>query len=97
MNTLMNITICPSCGSPNIHRQEGEVTGTYHGQSYVIPSVSFYACADCGEKVYDREAMRTIERSSPVFQQRVSSRRSGTPKKLRISAKKKIRQTVVVP
>ena len=80
MNTIINITVCPSCGSDNIHRQEGAVTGMYHGQLYVIPSISFYECPDCGEKIYDREAMRAIERSSP-------SKHSGSAKKVSISKK----------
>jgi YgiT-type zinc finger domain-containing protein len=96
MNTIINITICPSCGSQKIHRQECDVTGNYHGQSYIIPAVSFYECPDCGEKVYDREAMRKIERYSPAFQKRGVSKRPLSQKKLSVLEKKKRQDAIVI-
>jgi len=41
---------------------------------YTVEELEFYECPDCGEKVYDRDAMRTIEANSPAFA------KTGTPK-----------------
>ena len=42
-------------------------TGKYHGQAYSVPRLEFHECPACGEKVYDREAMRKIEAHSPAL------------------------------
>ncbi len=42
-------------------------TGEYQGQPYSVENLRFHECPDCGEKVYDREAMRAIEAASPAF------------------------------
>ncbi len=65
---MLNITICPSCGSGNIRKVRRTWRGEFQGQRYSVPSLEFYECPDCGEKVYDREAMRKIEAHSPAFQ-----------------------------
>jgi YgiT-type zinc finger domain-containing protein len=70
MNTL-TITVCPSCGSPKIKKVRRNWTGTYQGQPYCVPSLEFYDCPACGEKVYDREAMRRIEEHRPAAAARV--------------------------
>ena len=62
------ITVCPSCGSAKIRKARRTWTGEYKGQRYTVPDLEFHECADCGEKVYDREAMRKIESHSPAFQ-----------------------------
>jgi hypothetical protein len=41
--------------------------GEYQSKKYSVPSLSFYECLSCGEKVYDREAMRRIEERSPAL------------------------------
>lgn len=64
---MLTITVCPSCGSKKIKRVRREWTGEYEGQSYTVPRLEFHECPDCGEKVYDREAMRQIESHSPAF------------------------------
>jgi YgiT-type zinc finger domain-containing protein len=66
MKTL-RITVCPSCGSPKIKKVRRNWSGTYQGHSYTVPSLEFYECPACGEKVYDRQAMREIEARSPAF------------------------------
>jgi YgiT-type zinc finger domain-containing protein len=40
---------------------------SYKGQTYAVPRVEFYECPNCGEKVYDREAMLKIEACSPAY------------------------------
>lgn len=64
---MVKITICPSCGSSRIKGVRQNWTGEFQGQSYTVPNLEFYECGDCGEKIYDREAMRKIEAHSPAF------------------------------
>jgi len=67
MNRMLQITACPSCGSTKIKKVRRDWSGEFHGQSYTVPALEFYECPDCGEKVYDRDAMRKIEEHSPAF------------------------------
>ena len=64
---MLTITSCPSCGSKKIKRLRRDWSGDFQGQAYTVPNLDYYACPDCGEKVYDREAMRQIEARSPAF------------------------------
>lgn len=64
---MIQITICPSCGSDRIKKVQKDWTGKFRGQFYTIPSLEFYECSDCSEKIYDRQAMRRIETYSPAF------------------------------
>ena len=64
---MRTITACPSCGSEKIKKVRREWTGQYKGQTYSVENLEFHECPDCGEKVYDREAMKRIEASSPAF------------------------------
>jgi len=61
------ITICPSCGSKKIAKTKRDWRGELHGQFYSVPLLEFYECPDCGEKIYDRHAMRKIEAYSPAY------------------------------
>lgn len=67
MNEKLDIKTCPTCGSDKIQRVVCDVTRKYQGQTYIIPSLEFYDCSNCGEKVYDREAMLKIEAYSPAY------------------------------
>lgn len=64
---MMRIRICPSCGSDKIKGVHRNWTGQFQGQSYGVPGLEFHECLDCGERVYEREAMRMIESHSPAF------------------------------
>ncbi len=64
---MIQITICPSCGSDKIKRVQQDWTDEFKGKTYTVPDLEFYACPDCGEKVYDPQAMRKIEAHSPAF------------------------------
>jgi YgiT-type zinc finger domain-containing protein len=64
---MINITSCPSCGSDKIKRVQRNCTREFQGQTYTVPNLEFHECPDCGEKVYDRQAMRKIEAHSPAF------------------------------
>ena len=58
---MIQITICPSCGSDKIKKMQHDWTGKFQGRSYTVPSLEFYECPDCGERIYDRQAIRRIE------------------------------------
>jgi len=64
---MLRITICPSCGSEKIQLVRRDWVGKFQGQTYTVPQLEFYECPACGEKVYDRQAMRRIEAYSPAF------------------------------
>jgi YgiT-type zinc finger domain-containing protein len=63
---MLSITKCPTCGSEKIKKVRRKWTGKFHGRAYSIPRLEFYDCPACGEKVYDREAMRKLEAHSPA-------------------------------
>ena len=67
MNPHFATTICPKCGSGQIQKVRRSWTGQYQDQTYTVPMLEFYECPNCGEKVYDRQAMRQIEACSPAF------------------------------
>lgn len=64
---ILKITICPTCGSDKIAAVRRDLTKTVHGQNYTVPDLEFHECPDCGEKIYDRDAMRKIEAYSPSY------------------------------
>jgi len=64
---MMKISTCPSCGSSKIKKVRRNWTGSFKSKTYMVPNLEYYECADCGEKVYDRQAMRKIEAHSPAF------------------------------
>ena len=64
---MKKITTCLSCGSGKIKKVKKNWKGKFQGQKYTVPSLEYHECPSCGEKVYDREAMRKIESHSPVF------------------------------
>jgi len=64
---MLKITKCPTCGSDKIKRVRRGWKDTFEGQTYVVPDLQFWKCPDCGEELYDREAMRKIEARSPAY------------------------------
>lgn len=62
----VDITHCPTCGSDQIKQVCRDWANTYRGQSYVVPALTFYECAVCGERVFDREALAKIRVYSPA-------------------------------
>ena len=67
---MLKITICPNCGSEKIKKVRRNWTGKAQGKSYTVPALEYYECPTCGEKVYDRQAMRKIEAYSPTYSKR---------------------------
>jgi YgiT-type zinc finger domain-containing protein len=73
---MIKITTCPSCNSKKIRKVRRNWTGQFKGQTYTVPNLEYYECPDCGEKVYDREAMRRIEEYSPAFEKSHGKKKS---------------------
>jgi YgiT-type zinc finger domain-containing protein len=73
---MPKITSCPSCGSRNIKKIRRNWTGNFKGKRYTVPNLQYYECPDCGEKIYDRDAMREIEARSPAFERMHPKRKS---------------------
>jgi hypothetical protein len=46
------------------------VTRRHKGKAYDVPDLEFEECPKCGERLYDREAMRQIEAHSPAYAKR---------------------------
>jgi YgiT-type zinc finger domain-containing protein len=65
MTIKLKIKKCPTCGSGQIKKGKKDLRGEYQSKKYSVPSLSFYECLNCGEKVYDREVIRRIEEKSP--------------------------------
>ena len=65
---MIKIITCPTCGSKRIKKVRRNWSGQFQGQTYTVPSLEYYECPECEEKVYDREAMRRIEEYSPAFE-----------------------------
>lgn len=72
----MQITICPSCGSNKIEKVRRNWEGKYDARAYTVLKLEFYECPNCGERVYDREAMRRIEAESPAFAKSPTQKKS---------------------
>jgi YgiT-type zinc finger domain-containing protein len=64
MSTLV-IRVCPTCGSNAIRRVRRNWKSA-SGVGAVVPNLEYYECGKCGERVYNREAMRRIEDSRPT-------------------------------
>ena len=72
--TMLKTTICPTCGGRKIKRVRRDCPREIAGHRYTIPNLLLYECPNCGERLYDREAMRKIEAYSPALHQRVKRR-----------------------
>ena len=75
-STHMKIASCPNCGSREIKKVRRNLTGKFHGETYLVPTLDYYECPNCGEKVYDRQAMKKIESYSPAFSKKPVARKT---------------------
>jgi YgiT-type zinc finger domain-containing protein len=64
---MIKITTCPTCGSKKIKLGSRNLVRNFRGQTYAVPDLEFHECPDCGEHVYDPQAMRRIEAHSPAY------------------------------
>ena len=67
---MTKLRACPTCGSRGIKIIQKTVTRQFEGERYTIPDLEFQECPRCGEKIYDREAMRQIQAASPAYVKR---------------------------
>lgn len=67
---MLNIDICPTCGSDRIKLVRRDFTEEFRGQTYTVPDLEFHECPDCGERIYDSTAMRKFEQYSPAYAKR---------------------------
>lgn len=74
MDEKFTINECPTCGSEKIKKVRKNWSGEYKGQRYLVPSLEYYECPDCDEKIYDRYAMRRIQEKSPAIKKRHRSK-----------------------
>ena len=70
---MLNITRCPTCDSTKIQLMRQDWTNEYQGETYTVPDLEYYECPVCGEKLYDRVAMRKIEAYSPAYRKKAAS------------------------
>ncbi len=64
---MMNINVCPTCGSNQIHKVHRNWIGSFRGEQYTVPDLEFYECPNCGERIFDPGAMRRIQEYSPAY------------------------------
>ena len=67
MEDHFQIKTCPTCGSDKIQWVVKDITRKYKQQTYTAPAVQFYECSNCGEKIYDKIAIRKIAEYSPAY------------------------------
>lgn len=73
---MLAITTCPTCNSRRIRAVTRTLDREYRGVEYSVPKVRFHECPDCGEKLYDREAMQKIESYRPRFAKPIARRKT---------------------
>jgi YgiT-type zinc finger domain-containing protein len=71
---MFEIKTCPTCGSDKIKKVQRDLVREFQGQSYTVPSLEFYECPNCGERLYDREAVQKMQAYSPAFARPRTSR-----------------------
>ncbi len=74
MDNKLIISECPTCGSDRIKKVKRDWSSKYQGKKYSIPSLEYYECPNCGEKVYDKDAMRRIQENSSAMKNRMKKK-----------------------
>lgn len=67
---MQTLTRCPTCGSRKIRRVRRDLTEEWRGQRYTVPDVQIEECPDCGEQLFDHEAMQKIEAVCPAYRKK---------------------------
>jgi len=70
----IDIIHCPSCGSGKIKKIRGPVSHAFEGVTYTVRGVTYHECPDCGERVYDAEAVSKMQAASPAFRRALATR-----------------------
>ena len=68
------ISECPTCHGRSIKRIRKNLRRAFQGQSYIVPNLEFEECPDCGERLFDHDAMRKIEAHSPAYAKRSAAK-----------------------
>ena len=71
-----HISSCPACGSTAIRTVQKDWSERYEGKRYVVRNLRYFDCTQCGEKLYDPNAMRRIQAASPAFAKLQRARKS---------------------
>lgn len=61
------LTVCPVCGG-EIESVVEDWAGEFEGTQYIVPTLEYYLCLDCNERVYPRAAVQKIRAYSPAYQ-----------------------------
>lgn len=64
---MLKILTCPTCGSKKIKPVKRNWVDEFQGETYTVPALEFHECPDCGERLYEAQAMRKIEAHSPAY------------------------------
>ena len=59
----MKFKRCPLCDSPKIKQRKGPYDFMIKGEKITTPAVSYWACPNCGEAFFDREANQIIDKA----------------------------------
>jgi hypothetical protein len=70
MNKPMTIKTCPNCGSDRIVKVCRDWQGNYRNKVYIIPTLEFYECPVCNERVFAPEAVAKMRKYSPAYGKR---------------------------
>ena len=65
LTMMEKLAECPTCGSRKIKCVRRTWVGKSRGRTYKVPNLQFYECPDCGERVFDPEAVDRIEAHRP--------------------------------
>ncbi len=57
----MELKQCPLCGSKTIQKKRGHYEFDLKGKFVITPIVQYWACPNCKEVFFDREANRRID------------------------------------
>ena len=68
---MFDITHCPTCGSRKIRKIQGPLTREFKGETYTVADITYHECPDCGEHLYEPEAMDKLQAASPAFRKRL--------------------------
>lgn len=64
---MRKLNFYPTCGNKKIKLVRRSLIRNFRDQNYVVPALVYHECPDCGERVYDPQAMRKIEAHSQAY------------------------------
>lgn len=70
------IRTCHECGNKSMHRVQEDHTTE---MGYLIRNLDFYKCSDCGEKLFDPDAMDRILKEGRLADKRPNRRKASKP------------------